>query len=97
MVHPFDSEAWKHFNRVHPQFSMESMNVFLGLCLDRFNSFRSFFAPYSCWMVILIIYNMSPRMCMRLKFMFLSTIIPGSNSPSQNIDIFFCPLIDELK
>jgi len=55
---------------VHPQFLVESMNVFLGLCIDEFNSFRSFSAPYFCWSVILTVYNMSSRMCMMLEFMF---------------------------
>jgi hypothetical protein len=34
---------------------------------------------------------------MRLKFMFLSTVIPGPNNPSRNIDVFICLLINELK
>jgi len=34
MVHPSDGEAWKHFNSVHPHFSVESRNVRLGLCTD---------------------------------------------------------------
>jgi len=29
--------------------------------------------------------------------MFLSTVIPDSNNPDQNINISLCPLIDELK
>ena len=47
MVHPSDSEAWKRFNSVHPNFSAESRNVRLGLCIDGFNPFGSFAAPYS--------------------------------------------------
>jgi hypothetical protein len=34
---------------------------------------------------------------MRLKFMFLSTVIPGPNSPSRNIDVFIHLLINKLK
>jgi hypothetical protein len=30
-----------------------------------------------------------PRMCMRPEFMFLSMVIPGPNSPGQNIDVCF--------
>jgi hypothetical protein len=33
---------------------------------------------------------------MRLKFMFLSTVIPGPYSPGRNIDVYLRPLIDEL-
>jgi len=96
MVHPSDGEARKHFNNVHPYFSAESRNVRLGLCTDGFNPFGSFPAPYSCWLVILTVYNLPPRMCMRPEFMFLSMVIPGPSSPSQNIDVYLCPLIDEL-
>jgi len=48
MVHSSDGEAWKHFNSVHPHFSVESRNVRLGLRTDGFNPFRSFATPYSC-------------------------------------------------
>ena len=80
-MHPSDDEAWKHFNSVHPHFSAESRNVRLGLCTDGFNPFGSFAAFYSYWPVILTIYNLPPGMCMRPKFMFLSTVIPGLSQP----------------
>jgi hypothetical protein len=87
MVHPSDSEAWKYFNNIHPQFSVESKNMCLGLCIDGFNSFGLFTTPYSCWPMILMIYNLPPGMCMRLKFMFLFTVILSPNSSGQNIDV----------
>jgi len=96
MVHPSDGEAWKHFNSVHPHFSVESRNVRLGLCTDGFNPFGSFAAPYSCWPVILTVYNLPPRMCMRSEFMFLSMVMPGPSSQGRNIDVCLRPLIDEL-
>jgi len=96
MVHPSDGKAWKCFNSVHPHFSAKSRNVRLGLCIDGFNPFGSFTAPYSCWPVILTVYNLPPGMCMRPKFMFLSTVIPGPRSSGRNIDVCLRPLIDEL-
>jgi hypothetical protein len=96
MVHPSNDEAWKHFNSVHPHFLAESRNVCLGLCTNIFNPFGSFAAPYSCWPVILTVYNLPPGVCMRSEFMFLSTIILGPSSPSWNIDVCLQPLIDEL-
>jgi len=80
MVHPSDDEAWKHFNSVHPHFSAKSRNVRLGLCTNRFNPFRSFVAPYSCWPVILTVYNLPPGICMKPEFMFLFMVIPGPSS-----------------
>ena len=50
IVHPFDCEAWKNFNKVHSKFSIESRNIRLGLYTDGFNPLRSFTAPYSCGM-----------------------------------------------
>jgi hypothetical protein len=96
MVHPSDDEAWKHFYSVHPHFSTESRNVHLRLCIDGLNPFGLFATPYSCWSVILTAYNLPPGMCMRLEFMFLSTVIPSPSNLGRNIDVFLRPLIDEL-
>jgi hypothetical protein len=30
MVHPFDGEAWKHFNSVHPHFQLNQGTCVLG-------------------------------------------------------------------
>jgi len=65
----------------------------LGLCTKGFNPFRSFVASYSCWLVILTIYNLPPGICMRSKFIFLSTVIPDPNSSGQNIDVYLQPLL----
>ncbi|KAL9362689.1 hypothetical protein Peur_045474 [Populus x canadensis] len=63
---------------------------------DGFNPFGSFAAPYSCWPVILTVYNLPPGMCMRPEFIFLSMVILGPSSPGRNIDVCLRPLIDEL-
>jgi hypothetical protein len=96
MVHLFEGEAWKHFNSVHPHFSPESRNVCLGLCTDEFNPFESFAAFYSCWPIILTVYNLPLGMCMRPEFMFLSMVIPDQSSPGWNIDIYLRSLVNEL-
>jgi len=87
MVHPSDGEAWKHFNNVYPHFSAELRNMRFRLCTNKFNPFRSFAVPYSCYPVILTAYNLPPGMCMMSEFMFLSTVIPHPNSPGWNIDV----------
>ena len=87
MMHSFNGEVQKHFNRVHCQFSMESRNVHLRSCINGFNLFGSFIASYFCWSVIFTIYNLLLAMCMGSEFMFLSTFILGPNSPDQNINI----------
>jgi hypothetical protein len=81
MVYPSDGEVWKHFNSVHPHFSAKSRNMRLRLCTDEFNPFRSFSTLYSCWPVILAVYNLPPRMCMRSEFMFFIYCHTRSKQP----------------
>ena len=69
----------------------------LGLYTEGFNPFGSFVAPYSYWSVMLMVYNLPPKICMRSEFMFLTTVTPSSNSLGMNIDVCLHPFIDELK
>ena len=42
-------------------------------------------------------YNMSPSMCMKKPFIFLSLLIPGPKNPKNHLGVYMQPLIDELK
>ncbi|XP_057993064.1 uncharacterized protein LOC131174044 [Hevea brasiliensis] len=97
MSHPVDSEAWKHFDRTYPLFASDPRNVRLGLCTDGFNPFGQRSNPYSCWPVIIAVYNLPPWMAMKKPYMFLNMVIPGPKSPGKSLDVFLRPLIDELK
>lgn len=96
MCHPSDGEAWKHFNKVFPDFASNPRNVYLGLCTDGFNPFGMSGHNYSLWPVILTPYNLPPEMCMKQEFMFLTILVPGPNHPKRSLDIFLQPLIEEL-
>ena len=87
-MHPSNGEGYKHSNKVYPQFIIDSRNVHRRY-IDEFNQFMSFAALYSCWPVILAVYNLSPKMRMRLEFMFVSMIISSPNSLGRNIDVYF--------
>ncbi|XP_073219685.1 uncharacterized protein [Cicer arietinum] len=39
--HPTDGEAWKEFDKCHPDFALDSRNIRLGLSNDEFNPFRT--------------------------------------------------------
>ncbi|KAK2429708.1 hypothetical protein QL285_028127 [Trifolium repens] len=96
--HPSDGEAWKHFNRVHPDFAADPRNVRLGLCSDGFTPYiQASASPYSCWPVIVTPYNLPPEMCMSKPYMFLACLIPGPSNPKAGIDVYLQPLIDDLK
>ncbi|KAK2445148.1 hypothetical protein QL285_016112 [Trifolium repens] len=98
LQHPSDGEAWKHFNRVHPDFAADPRNVRLGLCSDGFTPYiQASTSPYSCWPVIVTPYNLPPEMCMSKPYMFLACLIPGPSNPKAGIDVYLQPLIDDLK
>ncbi|GMJ02948.1 hypothetical protein HRI_003964000 [Hibiscus trionum] len=96
MCHPSDSLVWKHFDQEHPTFSYETRNVRLGLCTNGFQPFGQSGQQYSLWPVIVTPYNLSPSMCMKDEFMFLTIIVSGPRNPKYNIDVFLQPLIAEL-
>ena len=97
MRHCSDSPAWKHFDPIHPSFSVESRNVRLGLCTDGFQPFGQTGQQYSSRPVIVTPYNLPRWMCMKDEYMFLSIIVPGPRNPKEKLDVFLQPLIAELK
>ena len=51
---------------------------------------------YSMRPVVLTTYNLPPWLCMKPKYLMLTLLIPGPQSPGNGMDIFLRPLIDEL-
>ncbi|KAL0427820.1 UNVERIFIED_CONTAM: hypothetical protein Slati_2956800 [Sesamum latifolium] len=97
MCHPYDVEAWRHFDRTHPNFAVEPCNVRLGLCTDGFALHEQYGHTYSCWPVILTPYNLPPGMYLSSEYTFLTMVIPGPSNPKRLIDIYLEPLIEELQ
>ncbi|XP_058211648.1 uncharacterized protein LOC131323825 [Rhododendron vialii] len=95
--HPSDSPSWKLVDHKWPDFAAEPRNLRLALSADGINSHSSLSSRYSCWPVVLVIYNLPPWLCMKRKFMMLSLLISGSAQPGNDIDVFLAPLIDDLK
>ncbi|XP_010436745.1 PREDICTED: uncharacterized protein LOC104720554 [Camelina sativa] len=97
MHHPSDGKAWKHFQKVYPQFAYESRNVYLGLSTDGFNPIGMNGQAHSVWPVILTPYNLPPGMCMKMEYFFLAILVPGPKHPKKSLDVFLQPLIEELQ
>ncbi|XP_013650497.2 uncharacterized protein LOC106355020 [Brassica napus] len=97
MHHPFDGAAWMHFNKVYPDFTEESRNIYLGLATDGFNPVGMSGEAHSVWPVIVTPYNLPPGMCMKREYFFLSVLVPGPRHPKKSIDIYLQPLIEELQ
>lgn len=98
MRHPSDSPSWRNVDYRWPEFGREARNIRLGLAADGINPHSNGLKNrYSCWPVMLVIYNLPPWLCMKRKFIMLSTLISGPHEPGNNIDIYLQPLIDDLK
>ncbi|KAL0301813.1 UNVERIFIED_CONTAM: hypothetical protein Sradi_6458100 [Sesamum radiatum] len=96
MCHPFDAEAWKHFDRLYPDFAEQPHNVRLGFYTDGFAPHGQYGHTYSYWPIIITPYNLPPGMCMSSEYIFLTMVIPGPSNPKPLIDVYFEPLIEEL-
>nr|XP_017228740.1 PREDICTED: uncharacterized protein LOC108204008 [Daucus carota subsp. sativus] len=98
MRHPSDSPSWRNVDSRWPEFGSEDINIRLGLAADGINLYNNGLNNrYSCWPVMLVTYNLPPWLCMKRKFMMLTTLISGPHEPGNNIDIYLQPLIDDLK
>jgi hypothetical protein len=65
--------------------------------MDGFQPHSEAINPYSCWLVFIIPYNLSPNKCLKQDFVFLTLVIPGPKEPKKKIDIFLRPLMEEMK
>nr|XP_034599301.1 uncharacterized protein LOC117860169 [Setaria viridis]XP_034599302.1 uncharacterized protein LOC117860169 [Setaria viridis]XP_034599303.1 uncharacterized protein LOC117860169 [Setaria viridis]XP_034599304.1 uncharacterized protein LOC117860169 [Setaria viridis]XP_034599305.1 uncharacterized protein LOC117860169 [Setaria viridis]XP_034599306.1 uncharacterized protein LOC117860169 [Setaria viridis]XP_034599307.1 uncharacterized protein LOC117860169 [Setaria viridis]XP_034599309.1 uncharacte len=94
---PADGKAWNDFDDRYPDFADDSCNTRLGLASDGFNPFGNMSSKHSTWPVMIIPYNLPPWICMKHTSLMLSMIIPGPNSPGNDVDVYLQPLIEELK
>jgi hypothetical protein len=83
MMHLFYGEVWKQFNNMYSQFSIKPQNIYLGLSINRFNTFESFIALYFYCLVILTTYNLPLEIYVKLKFMLLYVIIHCPYNPEE--------------
>ena len=71
LCHSLDSSAWKLVDHMWPDFASKLRNLRLALSTNGINPHKSMSSRHSCWPVILIIYNLPPWLCMKMKFMML--------------------------
>ncbi|CAJ2642138.1 unnamed protein product [Trifolium pratense] len=95
--HVADSLQWKKIDSLFPNFGKESRNLRLGLATDGMNPFGNQSTNHSSWPVLLMIYNLSPWLCMKRKYIMLSMMISGPRQPGNDIDVYLSPLIDDLR
>ena len=65
--------------------------------MDGINQHSILSSKYSCWPVILAIYNLPPWLCMKQKFTMLTLLISRTNQLGNDIDVYLQSLIDDLQ
>ena len=78
-----------------PTFAADARNIRFGLSTDGMNPFGEQSSDHSTWPVTLFIYNLSPWLCMKWKFIMMLVLIPVPKQPI-DIDVYLKPLIDDL-
>jgi hypothetical protein len=84
-------------DRFDADFVSDARNVHFGLATDGFDPFSTNSAPYSCWHVFAVSYDLPPSLCMKFEFMFLCLIVPSSKARGPRINVMLKLLIEELK
>jgi len=94
--HPANSSQWKKIDRLFLDFGKEARNLRLGLASDGMNPYGSLSTQHSSWLVLLVIYNLPPWLCMELKYIMLSMMISGPRQSGNDINVYLSSLIEDL-
>lgn len=97
MLHPVDSVTWDLVNDKWESFVADPRNFRLGLSTDGFNLFSMLSSKYSCWLVMLVTYNLPLVLCMKKENIMLTLSIPSPKQPGNDIDVYLQPLIEDLQ
>ncbi|KAL0289358.1 UNVERIFIED_CONTAM: hypothetical protein Scaly_2706000 [Sesamum calycinum] len=73
MCYPSDTEVYNHFDRTYPDFAEEPRNVRLDLSTDGFAPHVNM-RTYSCWPIIITLFNLPPSISMHSKYMFVTMV-----------------------
>ncbi|GJQ99368.1 putative transposon, En/Spm-like protein [Tanacetum coccineum] len=90
---PADSQAWRIIDEKFPEIAKDPRNLRLGISADGVDV-NSRTRHHSVWIILSVIYNLPPWLCMKRKFIMLSVLI--SRYPGNDIDVFLEPLVDDL-
>jgi hypothetical protein len=97
MSHYANVEAWHALDHFDPEFTWDPMSVCLALSADGFQPYSSDSTVYSCWPVFMVPHNLPPNKYLKEGFIFLALVILCPKEPRKQMNIFLCPLMEELK
>ena len=94
--HPTDGSQWRAIDREFLKFANDARNLRFALSTDGMNPFGKQSSSHSTWPITLCIYNLSPWLCIKRKFIMMPVFIQGPRQPSNDIDVYLRPLVEEL-
>jgi hypothetical protein len=68
-----------------------------SMSTDGVNPFGNQSSTHSTWPIVLSLYNLPPWLCKKQKYMMMIILVPGPKQPSDRIDVYLRPLVDDLK
>ena len=77
--------------------SEKILEMRFALSTDGMYPFGNFSTTHNTCPVNLSIYNLPPWLCMKQKYIMLALLIQGPRQPDNGIDVYFAPLVEELK
>jgi hypothetical protein len=91
-----DGSQWRQVDSTFPTFADDARNIRFRLSTDGMNPFTKQSSGHSTWAVTLYIYNLSPWLCTKRKFIMMPMLIPDPKQPDNDIDVYLKPLVDDL-
>jgi hypothetical protein len=94
--HPVDAAQWGNINTHFPWYD-NARSIRFAMSTDGMNPFGNQRSTHSTWPVVLSLYNLPPWLCRKQKYMMLTILVSGTKQPSDRIDVYLTPLVDDLK
>jgi hypothetical protein len=94
--HPTDGSQWRSIDTEFLKLAENARNLRFALNTDGMNPFRVQSSSHSTWLVTLCIYNLSPWLCIKRKFIMMPVLIQGPKQLRNDIDVYLRPLVEEL-
>jgi hypothetical protein len=94
--HPADATQWRNIDSRNPEFAIDLKNIRIAMSTDGMNPFMNNIT-HSTWIIVLMILNLPPSLCNKQKYIMMSELILGPQQHGNDIDIYFRPLVEDLK
>jgi hypothetical protein len=94
--HPTEATQWQNIDSQNLEFAIDSMNIRITMSIDGMNPFMNS-STHSTWPIVLMILNLPPWLCNKWRYIMMSGLIPGPQEPRNDINIYFRPLVEDLK